>query len=129
MKHSISKLILFFAIVPLFSCTKKNGIDTSNPVISIVTPNQNDTLTSKEVAIQFKVTDNESLSTETLSILDENNKTLFSETKSIFGTSYSYSNSIEIGGTNQTKKLTIKIVCSDNASNTETSTTQFWVKI
>jgi hypothetical protein len=129
MKYAIRSLILSLFLVTLFSCSKENAIDTTAPILSMITPLQNDTLTTKEIAIQFKATDNESLATETLSILDENNKILYSETKSIYGTSYSYTNSIEIGGTNQTKRLTIKIECSDKSSNTTTNTTRFLVKI
>ncbi len=129
MKYAITSYILFLFIVTLFSCSKVNTLDTTAPSLYIVTPLQNDTLSTKEIAIQFKVTDNEELASETLSILDEQNNILYTETKSIYGTSYSYTNSIEIGGTNQTKRLNIKIECSDKASNTTTNTISFLVKI
>jgi hypothetical protein len=129
MKYVTSKLLLSIGILTIIGCSKEDKKDRTNPVISMVSPVQNDTISSNEIPIQFKVTDNEGLTNETMRILDENNKTLFTETKSIFGTSYTYTNAIEIGGTNQIKKLTINIVCSDNASNTSASTTHFWVKI
>ena len=129
----MNKIILtlsFVIFIFCFSCTKPK--DTLSPTIELISPKENDTLTSEksEYSIQFKAKDDIGLSEGFISISDTNGITLSSESKKIYGTVYNYSNTFLYGGTsNQTKKLMITIKIDDEAHNTTYKTIPFYIKI
>ena len=122
--------ILFFVLFFAISC-KKNE-DKTKPTILLISPKENDTLTDyqSEYNIQFRATDDVGLKSETLKITDDSGKTLSSEKRSIYGTSYSYTNTFVFGGTpGKIIKLYLSVEIEDEASNITDNITPFFIKL
>lgn len=122
--------LLFGIFIFCFSCTKQ--VDTLAPTIELISPEENDTLTSlkTDFYIQFKAKDETRLSKESISISDTNGIILSSESRKIYGTVYNYSNTFSFGGTtNQTKKLILTIKIEDEALNTINKVIPFYIKL
>jgi hypothetical protein len=119
----------FLFLIVFTSCKKIS--DTTPPTITFVTPHENDTLTNvnQEYEIKFLANDETNLLSETLTILDENNTPLSTETRSIYGVNYNYSNTFSFGGTpGKIKKLQLKVEILDEAKNRTTKTVCFYIK-
>jgi hypothetical protein len=132
MSKLITKKIFFFCILSLCIISCKKVKDTSPPTIRFISPIENDTLvgSNKEYTIQFEAKDNLGLFSETLTIYDENNVTLSEETRSIYGTVYTYSNTFEFSGTpNKIKKIVLKVTIEDEAKNLTSQKIDCYLKL
>lgn len=119
-----------FILFVLSSCLKNE--DLNNPTLTLISPKENDTLTDSqsEYNIQFKASDDVGLKSETLKITDETGKSLTSEKRNIYGTSYSYTNTFVFGGTpGKITKLYLSIEIEDEGSNITNDVIPFYVKL
>jgi hypothetical protein len=127
----IAAMKFFFVLLTfLFSilgCSKLN--DTEKPVITIISPNSNDTIPASlsEVNLQFTATDNIALSSLILEINDTNGSTYFADSKKMYGKNYSYKNSFVVLKNTKLKALVMKVHVLDDAKNDCVSTTTFYL--
>jgi hypothetical protein len=130
MKNKHFYLSLFVCFILLISCRKNK--DTTPPTIELISPNENDTLTSSnsDYQIKFNAHDETKLSKENISIKDMNGTILTSENREIYGSDYYYSNTFMFNGTSgQLKKLILSIQIEDNAKNITVKSIPFFVKL
>jgi hypothetical protein len=130
MKNKHFYLSLFVCFILLISCRKNK--DTTPPTIELISPNENDTLTSSnsDYQIKFNAHDETKLSKENISIKDMNGTILTSENREIYGRDYYYSNTFMFNGTSgQLKKLILSIQIEDNAKNVTVKSIPFFVKL
>ena len=127
----IAAMKFFFVLLTfLFSilgCSKLN--DTEKPVITIISPNSNDTIPASlsEVNLQFTATDNIALSSLILEINDTNGSNYFADSKVIYGKNYSYKNSFAVVKNTKLKALVMKVHVLDDAKNECVSTRTFYL--
>lgn len=124
------KLVCFGVLVVLFFTQCSKFGDTEKPIITINSPLNQDTIpgAASEVIMQFTATDNKSLSSLILEISDSNGNKYFSDTKSIFGTSYNYKNSFSIAKhSSKYKELTMTVHIIDETNNEAISSTTFFI--
>ena len=127
----IAAMKFFFVLLTfLFSilgCSKLN--DTEKPVITIISPNSNDTIPASlsEVNLQFTATDNIALSSLILEINDTNGSNYFADSKKMYGKNYSYKNSFVVLKNTKLKALVMKVHVLDDAKNDCVSTTTFYL--
>jgi hypothetical protein len=137
MKHSFKTMSLFFlsfiTFISFTSCKKnKSSSDTTNPIIAIVEPTDLDTLklsVESELHIEFTASDNSSLHSLEVNLLDSSNAILFQSTPNVMDqTSYAFhSHYIPIGITGLTwMKITIK--ATDHSSNIAEKVLKVYVK-
>lgn len=119
--------VLFTFLFSILGCSKLNDIE--KPVITIISPNQNDTITASysEVSLQFTATDNIALSSLILEINDTNGSTYFADSKKMYGKNYSYKNSFVVLKNTKLKALVMKVHVLDDAKNDCVSTTTFYL--
>lgn len=137
MKHSFKTMSLFFlsfiTFISFTSCKKnKSSSDTTNPIIAIVEPTDLDTLklsVESELHIEFTASDNSSLHSLEVNLLDSSNAILFQSTPNVMDqTSYAFhSHYFPIGITGLTwMKITIK--ATDHASNITEKVVKVYIK-
>ena len=119
--------VLFTFLFSILGCSKLN--DTEKPVITIISPNSNDTIPASlsEVNLQFTATDNIALSSLILEINDTNGSTYFADSKKMYGKNYSYKNSFVVLKNTKLKALVMKVHVLDDAKNDCVSTTTFYL--
>ncbi len=119
--------VLFTFLFSILGCSKLN--DTEKPVITIISPNSNDTIPASlsEVNLQFTATDNIALSSLILEINDTNGSNYFADSKVIYGKNYSYKNSFAVVKNTKLKALVMKVHVLDDAKNECVSTRTFYL--
>ena len=119
--------VLFTFLFSILGCSKLN--DTEKPVITIISPNSNDTIPASlsEVNLQFTATDNIALSSLILEINDTNGSNYFADSKEIYGKNYSYKNSFVVLKNTKLKALVMKVHVLDDAKNECVSTRTFYL--
>jgi hypothetical protein len=130
MKNKIIYFILSFCFIFFISCQKNK--DNIAPTIELISPNENDTLTStlSDYFIKFIAHDETELAKETISITDINGTVLSKENRIIHGTDYNYTNSFVFSGTKgQFKKLILEIKIEDKVGNNSMKSIPFFVKL
>ena len=130
MKNKYFYLSLFVCFILFISCRKNR--DTIPPTIELISPNENDTLTSSksDYQIKFNAHDETKLSKENISIKDMSGTILTSENREIYGSDYYYSNTFIFNGTSgQLKKLILSIQIEDKAKNVTVKSIPFFVKL
>ena len=112
----------------MLGCSKLN--DSEKPVITILSPNPNDTIpaSTSEVILQFTATDNTALSSLSLEINDTNGNNFFTDSKELDGEKYSYKNSFMIvKQPTKTKALIFSIQLTDENKNQVISNSTFYI--
>lgn len=130
MKNKHFYLSLLVCFISFISCRKNK--DTIPPTIELISPNENDTLTSSnsDYQIKFNAHDETELSKENISIKDMSGAILTTENRVLYGSDYYYSNSFLFKGTKgQLKKLILSIQIEDNAKNITIKSIPFFVKL
>jgi hypothetical protein len=130
MKNKHFYLSLLVCFISFISCRKNK--DTIPPTIELISPNENDTLTSSnsDYQIKFNAHDETELSKENISIKDMSGAILTTENRVLYGSDYYYSNSFLFKGTKgQLKKLILSIQIEDNAKNITVKSIPFFVKL
>lgn len=110
------------------SCEKAKDIES--PKISIKSPTNGGSIASNsnQIPLLFTATDNLSLSKITIELADSIS-TLYTETKTIYGTSYNYSNSFSIGANTSSTSRTLyfRVNCWDENNNSASDEVSFTI--
>lgn len=115
------------------ACTKKSGqADTTKPVITVVEPLANDTVslaTEPEIHVEFTVTDETGLHHLSVIVIKNNTDTLMNETPDVLDLKV-YSFHEHLIPTNIASVTPMKVIirAEDHAGNTETKTIAFFIQ-
>ena len=104
----------------LFSCKKAKDIES--PKISIKSPSNGGSIASNsnQIPLLFTATDNLALSKITIELADSSS-TYYTESKTIYGTSYNYSNSFTVNTNTSSsiRTLFFRVTCWDENNNSD----------
>lgn len=129
MNFKTTSFLFLFVLAINIQCTKKNA-DTTVPSISLVTPQNNDTINGlqSEIPIEFIATDNDRLDEMEMNIYDSIGKNVAHEKTSIFGTSFHYTSAINFqSSSTKRKELELEIKIKDKSGNSQSSRTKFYI--
>ena len=133
MQHKllIAGLTATVALASLSSCHKDEDHDTEKPVITLMEPLMNDTIsltTDPSVHIEFSVTDNDELHDVDVNVTNAGGTNLFTNSTHVDASTFTFHEHFDPTGITSVTQLTLKIDATDHHSNTESKTVTFYVK-